>query len=113
MTQDDPNKTSILKASVTFNSKTRLILAKFITKDSAYKYEIPPVEIRRRLRKVEKMLGESTVNENVFPLQIETMGNYAVSINWSDGHSATIYTFEDLMEVCQMIEQEKKRKSSL
>jgi len=36
----------------------------------------------------------------VTPLTIEPVGNYAVSILWSDGHSTGIYRFDFLREIC-------------
>ncbi len=32
--------------------------------------------------------------------QVEPVGNYAVRIVWSDGHSSGIYSFEHLRSVC-------------
>ena len=36
----------------------------------------------------------------VEPNQIEPVGNYALSIAWSDGHSTGIYRYEFLREIC-------------
>ncbi|NJL28866.1 MAG: DUF971 domain-containing protein [Thermoanaerobaculia bacterium] len=36
----------------------------------------------------------------VTPATIEPVGNYAVSIVWSDGHSTGIYRFDFLREIC-------------
>jgi DUF971 family protein len=33
-------------------------------------------------------------------LSIEPVGNYAVRINWSDGHNSGIYSWEHLREIC-------------
>jgi DUF971 family protein len=33
-------------------------------------------------------------------LTIQPVGNYAVSIHWSDGHASGIYRFEFLREIC-------------
>lgn len=33
-------------------------------------------------------------------LAAEPVGNYAVRINWSDGHSAGIYSYEHLRRIC-------------
>ena len=33
-------------------------------------------------------------------LGIEPVGNYAIRINWSDGHSTGIYSWEHFREIC-------------
>lgn len=34
-------------------------------------------------------------------LSVEPVGNYAIKINWSDGHSSGIYSYEHFREICQ------------
>jgi len=46
-------------------------------------------------------LDPSSVPETVRPLRIEPVGNYGLSIEWNDGHSTGIYTFEVLGELCR------------
>lgn len=36
----------------------------------------------------------------VAPRQIEAVGNYAISIHWSDGHATGIYRFDFLRRLC-------------
>ena len=36
----------------------------------------------------------------VEPTDIYPVGNYAIAITWSDGHSTGIYRFEFLREIC-------------
>jgi DUF971 family protein len=36
----------------------------------------------------------------VVALEIQPVGNYAISIRWSDGHSTGIYRFDYLRQVC-------------
>ena len=36
----------------------------------------------------------------VTPLQIQPVGNYAISVQWSDGHDTGIYRFDFLREIC-------------
>jgi DUF971 family protein len=36
----------------------------------------------------------------VEPLSIEPVGNYAISIHWSDGHATGIYRFDFLRHLC-------------
>ena len=33
-------------------------------------------------------------------LSVEPVGNYAIRINWSDGHSTGIYSFEHFRKIC-------------
>ena len=37
-------------------------------------------------------------------LAVEPVGNYAIRINWSDGHSSGIYSYEHFREICQCAE---------
>lgn len=46
------------------------------------------------------LLEPSTVPDNVRAKSIELVGQYAISIEWSDGHSAGIYNFRDLRANC-------------
>jgi DUF971 family protein len=34
-------------------------------------------------------------------LGVEPVGNYAIRINWSDGHNAGIYSWEHFRRICQ------------
>lgn len=40
------------------------------------------------------------VSEEVKPLKIRPVGNYAIRFDWSDGHSTGIYAFEYLRSIC-------------
>jgi len=44
----------------------------------------------------EKMLRDETVPADVHPQTIRPVGNYGLSIEWSDGHDKGIYTFRQL-----------------
>jgi DUF971 family protein len=52
---------------------------------------------------------ESPAPENPFQmykptlkmLGVEPVGNYAIRINWSDGHNSGIYSWEHLRHICQ------------
>ena len=41
----------------------------------------------------------ASVPEDVHPLKLETVGRYALQIDWSDGHSTGIYPFRRLREL--------------
>jgi len=36
----------------------------------------------------------------VKPLGLQLVGNYAITIQWSDGHSTGIYAFDKLRQLC-------------
>jgi DUF971 family protein len=40
-------------------------------------------------------------------LSVEPVGNYAIRINWSDGHSSGIYSYDHFREICQCEECKK------
>ena len=44
----------------------------------------------------EKMLEDDSVPQDVRPQTLRPVGNYGISIEWSDGHDTGIYTFEHL-----------------
>ena len=44
----------------------------------------------------EERLDPASVPEDVHPLKLETVGRYALQIDWSDGHSTGIYPFQRL-----------------
>ena len=48
----------------------------------------------------EGRLDEESVPEDIQPVNIEPVGNYALTIAWSDGHGTGIYTYEKLAELC-------------
>lgn len=40
-----------------------------------------------------KLLNPATIPSDIRPVTIEPVGNYAVKIQWSDGHNTGIYTW--------------------
>jgi DUF971 family protein len=46
-----------------------------------------------------KILDPATIPADIRPLEIHAVGNYAVQIHWSDGHSTGIYTWQTLRDV--------------
>jgi ATP-binding protein involved in chromosome partitioning len=54
---------------------------------------------------IEEMTGQplldpKTVPENVRARAIRVVGQYAISVDWSDGHNTGIYNFRMLRENC-------------
>jgi DUF971 family protein len=47
-----------------------------------------------------KILDPSTIPPDVHPVRIDPVGNYAVQIQWSDGHNTGIYTWQVLRDAC-------------
>jgi DUF971 family protein len=43
-----------------------------------------------------KTLDPATIPDDIRPLAIDPIGNYAIQITWSDGHSTGIYTWDTL-----------------
>ena len=51
----------------------------------------------------ENRLDPASVPEDVHPLRIESVGRYAIQIEWSDGHASGIYPFRRLRELARMV----------
>jgi len=54
---------------------------------------------------VEEMSGRAllqpeSVPADIRPLSVGLVGSYGLKVNWSDGHSTGIYTFEKLLAWC-------------
>ena len=64
-----------------------------------------PADIRRRCRCarcIEEMTGkrilqDEDVPDDIYPTGIQPVGNYAVAIQWSDGHTSSIYPYDMLL----------------
>ncbi len=46
------------------------------------------------------LLDPDTVPADVSALSISLVGNYAIKIDWSDGHNTGIYTYDLLYRMC-------------
>jgi Mrp family chromosome partitioning ATPase/DUF971 family protein len=65
---------------------------------------IHPADLRRRCQCAgcrdehtgEAILKPEDVPDDVYPVGIEPMGNYAVAVRWSDGHESSIYPYDKL-----------------
>ncbi len=47
-----------------------------------------------------RMLRPESIGEGTRPLRIDPVGQYAITIHWSDGHSTGIYSFDYLRALC-------------
>lgn len=45
-----------------------------------------------------KLLDPATIPADIRPVQVAAVGNYAVQVEWSDGHSTGIYSWQTLRE---------------
>lgn len=52
-----------------------------------------------------KEVSYNAPETKVEPLRIEPVGNYAISIQWSDGHATGIYRFDFLRHLCSKQEE--------
>lgn len=43
-----------------------------------------------------KVLQDNSVSDDVYPYKMETKGNYAIAMIWSDGHKSSIYPYDTL-----------------
>lgn len=48
----------------------------------------------------QRMLVPSMVPEDVYPLEIQYVGRYALNFRWSDNHDTGLYAFETLRALC-------------
>ncbi|MCA9040749.1 MAG: DUF971 domain-containing protein [Planctomycetaceae bacterium] len=46
-----------------------------------------------------RMVGPNEVDSNVSPVQMGFSGNYALTIEWSDGHHTGLYTWDYLAQI--------------
>ncbi len=65
------------------------------------------VELRRQCRCAhcvdeltkERKLNPDEVKESIRPIKVESVGRYALTIHFSDGHKTGIYSFDKLREL--------------
>jgi DUF971 family protein len=46
------------------------------------------------------LLDPGTVSRDIRPVSVALVGAYGLRVDWSDGHSTGIYTFERLLQSC-------------
>jgi ATP-binding protein involved in chromosome partitioning len=49
----------------------------------------------------EALLAPDSVPSDIAPIGIQSVGRYAIQIDWSDGHNTGIYPFERLRKLAQ------------
>jgi Mrp family chromosome partitioning ATPase/DUF971 family protein len=45
------------------------------------------------------ILKPEQVSDNVYPVSMQPLGNYAIAVSWSDGHSSSVYPYEAILKV--------------
>jgi DUF971 family protein len=65
---------------------------------------------------VDELTGIRTLNvdaipADIAPTRIELCGNYALKIEWNDGHSTGLYTWQRLAEMCAIGQAESHERS--
>ena len=74
---------------------------------------VKPADLRRRCRCAlcieefsgRRLLKAEDVSESVYPTNFQSMGNYAIAIQWSDGHTSSIYPYETIIEAAKETEK--------
>ena len=92
----------VLRPSVSFESGRGVV----VNGPDGRQHLWPAADLRRACRCalcVEEMTGKPLLDPNrvpddVYPLSMTPMGNYAVAIAWSDGHTSSIYPYTLLMD---------------
>ena len=50
------------------------------------------------------LLNPKSIKPDVSPITVRSMGNYAITFDWNDGHSTGIYTFKNLRALGELAE---------
>jgi Mrp family chromosome partitioning ATPase len=85
-------------AFVGFDASSKTIVVRIFTEDGLREHRLPAVALRRASNAVGA--GDpAQVPDDVVPLKLVPQGNYAVQIDWSDGHSAGIFPYSAIVEL--------------
>ena len=49
---------------------------------------------------LQKILEDSKVPRDIHPVEVHPVGNYGISVKWSDEHDTGIYAFRRLRSLC-------------
>jgi hypothetical protein len=92
-----------VRPSVWFDPARNLVMARFFDAGKATQLSLPPLELRRRLSAVDRMMGLdlAALPPDLAPVEIAPKGNYAVTIKWSNGHDASIYSFDAIRQAAE------------
>ncbi len=59
----------------------------------------------------EQLFDPSKIASDIKPVKMDTVGRYALRIQWSDGHDSGIYTFDLMRSLCECPECKKTQTS--
>jgi len=93
--------------SVTYEEDQHKIVVRKKYSSDDQKYVISPCELRGHCKCaicVDEFSGErritvEDISPSVRPIKIQSFGNYAVAIEWSDGHTSSIYPYKFLIDL--------------
>ena len=46
------------------------------------------------------LIKPSDIADDIYPISMNPVGNYALGINWSDGH-ASLFPYETILSLCK------------
>jgi len=97
--------------SVNYDEKKKMIVMRVFTKEAARQISLRPADVRWSDPRTGEALKEGGGEERVkvTPVKFEKKGSYGVSVLWSDGHYASIYTYEALERMAARISAEKEK----
>ena len=86
-----------------YNKKDGIIIAK-----DGQDYLINPKTLRLECRSAlsrdeftgESLIKPSDIPDDIYPVSMNPVGNYALGINWSDGHSS-LFPFDTILNLCK------------
>jgi len=100
---------------VEYNDKNDVIVMRIFSKEAARQIRLRPADVRWSDPRTGEALKEGGEEKGakVTPVTFEKKGNYGVSVLWSDGHYASIYTYEALERMAARIAAEKEEGENL
>lgn len=88
---------------------TRFVIGRgiVVTWPDGREQDIDPAMLRRRClcalcvdeRTGMPVLDPASIPDDIYPSEISPMGNYAIAIQWSDGHDSSIYPYDVIAEL--------------
>ncbi|TDH68954.1 uncharacterized protein CCR75_003558 [Bremia lactucae] len=84
--------------------RDRGIVLRIFNSTEATEALLHPADLRARCRCAEcideftgsQILNLATIPDDIYPTVVEQKGNYAIAVTWSDGHSSSLYTYDEL-----------------
>ena len=104
---NNANADTASSVSATWSLERHSIVLRTFSSTGARETLLSPLAVRRSCRCAAcidehtgvQRLDPKRIPENIIPLSITPVGNYGISIKFSDGHSSGIFTFAQLREI--------------